>query len=493
MTMTDPLHVKPRANHAWLLLAAGFAAATGIVLAQTPPMTREARAMLMDSSGKRVGMATFTDNGSSTKIVVEVSGLTPGQHGAHVHSKGECAAGPDDQTGEIIPFGKTGGHFDPFATRNHGAPTDALQQAHAGVLPNITVDANGSGRLEFDTPKLTVRPGKLIISNRAIVIHEKLDDYATDPSGNSGSRLVCGVILENSQTLLARYPLPDSNAFPEGIVFDSVRNAFYTGSSSNGTIYRVTLGSDNVDVLALGGSPGRGSALGMKLDSRRRLIVAGGAQGAVAVVNTSDGQTFAVRRAVGVAAGEQTFVNDLTITGGYAYVTDSFRPVLMRMRVNGDNYGPLENWLDLRSTPVRYADGINLNGIVSSADGRWLLSVQTNTGKLFRIDTRSRAVREVNLGGVNLKNGDGLVLSGRTLYVVLNATSRIDVMTLAADYSSARVTGHIDEPNLRFPTTAALAGGRMLVVNGQLDQQGESPVLPFTISSLSLTPNPATR
>jgi superoxide dismutase, Cu-Zn family len=493
MTMTDPLNTKPRVNHAWLLLAAGFAAATGMVLAQTPPVTREARATLMDSAGKRVGTATFTDNGSSTRIVVEVSGLTPGQHGTHVHIKGECATGPDDQTGEIIPFGKTGGHFDPFATRNHGAPTDAPQQAHAGVLPNLTVGANGSGRLEFDTQKLTVRPGTTSVSSRAIVIHERVDDYATDPSGNSGSRLLCGVILENSPTLLARYALPDSNAFPEGIAFDALRNAFYTGSSSNGTIYRVTLGSGMADVLALGGSPGRGSALGMKLDSRRRLIVAAGAQGAVAVVNTSDGQTFAVRRAVGVAAGEQTFVNDLTITGGYAYVTDSFRPVLMRMRVNGDNYGPLENWLELRNSPVRYADGINLNGIVSSPDGRWLLSVQTNSGKLWRVDTRSKAVREVNLGGATLRNGDGLVLSGRTLYVVLNATNRIDVLTLAADYSSARVTGRLEEPNLRFPTTAALAGGRMLVVNGQLDRQGESPVLPFTISSLSVTPNPVTR
>jgi superoxide dismutase, Cu-Zn family len=491
--MTDPLSTKPRGNYAWLLFAAGIVVATGVVLAQTQPLARSARATITDPSGKRMGTAEFTDNGATMKVVLQVSGMTPGTHGAHVHTKGECAEGPDDQTGELIAFGKTGGHFDPFATRNHGTPTDPPQQAHAGVLPNITVGADGNGRLEFDTAKLTVRPGQLSVSGRAIVVHEKTDDYATDPSGNSGARIACGVILEPSQTLQARYALPDSNAFPEGIAFDATRNAFYTGSSSNGSIYRVTLGSGAVDVLSLGGSPGRGSALGLKLDSRRRLFVAGGAQGTVAVVDTADGQTLAVRRAVGVQAGQQSFINDLTIAGNFAYITDSSRAVLMRMRVDGAQVGALENWLELTNTPVRYADGINLNGIVASSDARFLLSVQTNTGKLFRFDTVAKAVREVNLNGANLRNGDGLVLQGKTLYVVRNADSRIDVMTVSNDFLSARGSGSITEPNLRFPTTAALANGRMLVVNGQLDRREDPPVLPFTISSLSLTPSPTVR
>jgi Cu-Zn family superoxide dismutase len=457
-------------------LCAGGFAYSQVRAALTLP---ELSGTFRDSSGKQIGTARVMTTAAGVMVNVEVRGLTPGLHGAHVHTNGNCATAADPGTGEVIPFGATAGHFDPYVTRNHGAPTSNPKLRHAGVLPNLEVGADGVGRMSFETGKLTISGGMTAIADRAIVIHANQDDYETDPAGNSGGRVACAELRFANSSVLNYYKLPAPDAFPEGIVVDARRGVFLTGASNGGDIWQVSLATGRATPFAIGGSPGRTVALGMKIDPQRRLWVAAGATGRVAVLNADTGAVLKILEAPPVPLGQQPFVNDLILAGGYVYVTDSNRPILYRARA-GTTIGALEPWLRLDGTAVRYQDGTNLNGVVASADGRTLVTVQSNTGKLFRIDIATRAVREIS--GVSVRNGDGLVLSGTTLHVVRNANGQVDRVAMNAALTSGRVTSSLKDPEFRFPTTAALQGGQLLVVNGQLDKSRDPPpVLPFTI------------
>ncbi len=117
-------------------------------------------------------------------------------------------------------------------------------------------------------------------------------------------------------------------------------------------------------------------------------------------------------------------------------------------------------------------------------DGRHLVVVQSDTGQLYRVSTADRSVRRIDLGGAAVTNGDGLELSGRTLYVVRNANELISEVRLDGRLENGRVVSETTDPTFRFPTTAALDQGRLLVVNSQFDQRGLDPVEPFTVSSV---------
>ena len=164
-----------------LMLIAGVTA--GAATAATPGAT----AVLKDAQGKEVGTATFTGSGSMVQMKLKVSGLTPGKHGIHVHEAGKCD-GPD--------FKSAGGHFNPHG-KKHGVQSD--QGAHAGDLRNLEVKADGTATLQLTLPGTTLDPGEknslLDADGSAVVIHAKEDDEKTDPSGNSGDRIVCGIIV----------------------------------------------------------------------------------------------------------------------------------------------------------------------------------------------------------------------------------------------------------------------------------------------------------
>jgi Cu-Zn family superoxide dismutase len=134
------------------------------------------------SNSTVVGTATFEQVGPKVKVAVEVSGATPGQHGVHIHAKGDCSA-PDAAS--------AGPHFNP-GNMKHGGPEKPMH--HAGDFGNLTIGEDGKGKLEFETDQISVGNGALAVVDRAIVFHEKPDDMDTDPSGNSGSRQGCGVI-----------------------------------------------------------------------------------------------------------------------------------------------------------------------------------------------------------------------------------------------------------------------------------------------------------
>lgn len=129
------------------------------------------------------GTATFEQIAGKVKVIVEISGATPGQHGLHIHEKGDCSD----------PAAKSAGdHFNP-GNMEHGNPDKPMH--HAGDFGNISVGEDGKGKLELETNEISVAAGSIAIVGRAIVVHEKPDDAVTQPSGNSGARIGCGVII----------------------------------------------------------------------------------------------------------------------------------------------------------------------------------------------------------------------------------------------------------------------------------------------------------
>ncbi len=171
-------------------LAAGFVAAAGIALSAgcastaPPPAGAQAKATIEPRSGSNVrGWATFTERSTGgVAVVVHIENALPGTHGLHLHEKGDCSA-PDASS--------AGGHFNPGGMP-HAGPAD--MQRHAGDFGNITIESNGTGHLELVSDLLTVRPGPNSVVGRAVVFHEKVDDLKTQPTGNAGGRLACGVV-----------------------------------------------------------------------------------------------------------------------------------------------------------------------------------------------------------------------------------------------------------------------------------------------------------
>jgi Cu-Zn family superoxide dismutase len=147
------------------------------------PTARALTATLRDAQGAAVGTATLTQEQGFVRLVVEAQGLTPGQHGIHIHARGVCT--PPD-------FTSAGGHFNPGG-RQHGMGNPAGQ--HAGDFPNMQAGADGRARYDAVSVHLTVvGPGAVLPDSAAVVIHAQADDQVTDPTGNSGGRVACGVL-----------------------------------------------------------------------------------------------------------------------------------------------------------------------------------------------------------------------------------------------------------------------------------------------------------
>jgi sugar lactone lactonase YvrE len=177
-------------------------------------------------------------------------------------------------------------------------------------------------------------------------------------------------------------------------------------------------------------------------------------------------------------------VNDVAVArGGDAYVTDSSRGLVFRLRARSlrrrsADVTAVRPYVRLAGSPT----GTYTNGLVT-AGRRYLLVDSTGTGALVRVDLRTKRIRLVDLGGAVLPAGDGMAREGRTLYVV-NAGSRITELKLSRDWLRASQEAIITDARLRLPTTVAVAGRRLLVVNSQFDVRGGTPVLPFTVSAV---------
>lgn len=141
---------------------------------------------LVNTEGQTIGQATLAQKGDKVVIHLEAEKLTPGKHGIHIHQFGKCE--PPD-------FKSAGDHFNPQG-KQHGF--NSPKGFHEGDLPNIEVGDNGKVVIDMTTAVVTLQPGHpnsiVKADGASLIIHEKADDYATDPSGNSGARIACGVI-----------------------------------------------------------------------------------------------------------------------------------------------------------------------------------------------------------------------------------------------------------------------------------------------------------
>ena len=151
--------------------------------ATMPPDVPSATAVVRPASGSQAhGTVKFTQVGTRVRVDAEMAGLTPGVHGMHIHEKGDCTA-PDAAS--------AGGHFNP-ASKKHGAPGST--ERHAGDLGNITANEYGKATVSLIVDGVSVGKGSDGVVGRGIIVHADADDLKTDPTGNSGGRVGCGVI-----------------------------------------------------------------------------------------------------------------------------------------------------------------------------------------------------------------------------------------------------------------------------------------------------------
>ena len=154
-----------------------------IALAQTPAASSKGISVLHPTAGNKVsGTVTFTAAADGVKIHAEIAGLTPGKHGFHIHEFGDCTAGDASSAGA---------HFNP-TNQPHAGPDTAAR--HEGDMGNIEADASGNAKLDYVDHQISLTGDAKSAIGRSVVVHAKPDDLKTQPSGDSGARIACGVI-----------------------------------------------------------------------------------------------------------------------------------------------------------------------------------------------------------------------------------------------------------------------------------------------------------
>ncbi|MER6009609.1 SMP-30/gluconolactonase/LRE family protein [Streptomyces bluensis] len=303
-------------------------------------------------------------------------------------------------------------------------------------------------------------------------------------------------VSPSATPLPEHYVLPGDRAFPTGMAYDPRSGHFYVGSAENGTFYRGHVRKPTVRVWSPDGQDGRSFTSGMTVDSEGRLYAGGGGTGTLRIYDTDTASGAPLATLHGAEGG---FVNEVTVAAdGTAYVTDSFKPVVYRLTEDDAGQWKLEHWLDADASGVDWVEGQhNLNGIVAIGS-RHLLTVQSNTGKLWRIDRLTGTITEVDLDGHTLRNGDALVWREDRLYVTQGnlyadpgAEPQVAVIEMNDDLTRGRfLTGLVPPGGFRHPSAAAVTEqGRLLVVNSQYNRWAADlppESLPFTISSLPL-------
>ena len=291
-----------------------------------------------------------------------------------------------------------------------------------------------------------------------------------------------------AQSFPKTVPLPDGFQ-PEGITL-GIGHTAYVGSLAGGAIYAVDLrtGAGSILVPATSLSP---FAVGLDFDARSGyLFVAGGLTGDGRVYDTDTGQAL---YQLPLSVPFESWINDVVVTRDAAYFTNSFAPFIYKVPLDsqGKPSGPAQalelvgDWQQLDNpAPAGPEDmWINANGIVATPNGRTLIVVNYFTGLLYTVDKETGYATEIDLGGVTVPSGDGLVLKGETLYVVQNFANAIAVFTLSPDFSAAAFTGYLFDGDLRIPSTADTFGPWLYVVNARFDAcfPGPCPTEDFDI------------
>jgi len=291
-----------------------------------------------------------------------------------------------------------------------------------------------------------------------------------------------------AQSFPETVPLPGGFQ-PEGITLGNGPTA-YVGSLASGSIYEVDLRTGAGSTLVQG-LPGSLLAVGLDFDARSGyLFVAGGLTGDGRVYDTDTGQMI---HQLPLSAPWISWINDVVVTRDAAYFTNSFVPEIYKVPLNsqGEPSGVVQtlmlhsDWQNFTNpAPTGPADmWINANGIVATPNDRTLIVVNYFSGLLYTVDPDTGFATEIDLGGVSVQSGDGLVLRGKTLYVVQNFANAIAVFRLSPDYSAATFTGYLTDSDLSIPSTADLFGPWLYAVNARFDVcfPGPCPGLEYDI------------
>jgi sugar lactone lactonase YvrE len=273
--------------------------------------------------------------------------------------------------------------------------------------------------------------------------------------------IVATAVTAATTAFPSRIDLPDGFQ-PEGIA--TAGEQFYVGSIPTGAVYRgsVRTGQGSVLVQAQAGR----AAIGMKVD-RGRLFVAGGPTGDAYVYDARTGATIATYE---LPTSGATFVNDVVVTKRAAWFTDSQRAALYRLPLGPDGRPGAAGTVTTVTLTGDYQHvpgAFNLNGIAATPNGKTLVVVQSTTGRLFTV-TPGGVTKAISLaGGESVPNGDGILLDGKTLYVVQNQLNRVAKIRLASNLRSGRVLTRITNPGFSVPTTIAEQGSRLYAVNAR--------------------------
>jgi hypothetical protein len=258
--------------------------------------------------------------------------------------------------------------------------------------------------------------------------------------------------------------LPDEFR-PEGIA-SGKGDSFYVGSIPQGAVFKGSYRTGEGEVL-VPPHPGR-NHIGLKVDTRfGRLFVAGGPSKGIYVYDSRSGEDIE-----DFPVPDAGFINDVVLTRRAAYFTDSMVPQLYRVPIG--RKGELG---ELKRIPlsgeVEFVEGFNLNGIDALPGQHELVTVQSPTGKLFRVNARTGVTREIALDQP-VTNGDGLLRQGDTLYVVQNQLNQIAVVDLDFRFRKGEVEDVVTDPRFDVPTTIAPFRNFIYAVNARFDRPDDS-------------------
>lgn len=254
--------------------------------------------------------------------------------------------------------------------------------------------------------------------------------------------------------------LPDGFQ-PEGIAIDQ-RGVAYFGSLTDGDIYAADLRTGAGEVISEGpGSP----SVGLKVDQRGRLFVSGGPSGTARVIDSATGDVLATYQ----LTTNPAFINDVVLTRDGAWFTNSQAAELYFLPVGRS--GDLPSADAVVTVPLSgewvQQPGFNANGIAETTDRKALLVIQSSTATLFRVDPSTGEATTVDLGGASVQFGDGLLMIGRTLYVVQNRLNQVAVIQMDASGTTGSLVETLSSEEFDVPTTVAAYGSSLFLPNAR--------------------------
>ena len=255
--------------------------------------------------------------------------------------------------------------------------------------------------------------------------------------------------------------LPDGFQ-PEGIAIDA-RGTAYFGSLVDGDIYAADLRTGEGEIIAEG--PGTPS-VGLKVDQFGRLFIAGGNGGDARVIDAATGELLATYQ----LTEEPAFINDVVLTGDGAWFTNSFTGELYLLPLGPGRALPDEDDIEPLTLTGEWTQvgAFNANGIAETPDHQALLVMQTSTSTVFRVDPVTGEATAIELeGDVALANGDGLLVIGRTLYVVQNRSNLVGVVELDVSGTTGTYVDQLTNPGFDVPTTVAAYGNGLYLPNAR--------------------------